>query len=705
MMRITNICYSQDDGSSPSAANNFIREIIDGDIESGINGGRVATRFPPEPNGYLHIGHAKSIVLNYGLARDYGGTFNVRFDDTNPITEDEEYVDSILEDIKWLGAEFDGRVFYASDYFDQFYIWAVELITKGLAYVDDLSPEQLKEMRGDYNRPGVDSPSRSNTVERNLELFQQMKDGKFGDGERLLRAKIDMKSPNMNLRDPIIYRVLHRHHYRLGDKWCIYPMYDFAHGFEDSIEGITHSICTLEFENHRPLYDWFLDNVTTENRPHQYEFARLNLNYTVMSKRRLLELVERKLVKGWNDPRLPTISGLRRRGYTSESIWNFCERIGVAKRNSTVDIGLLEHSIRTDLNESAPRVMGVLEPLKVVITNFPDNEVIWFDAPLHPEKHEMGTRKVPLTKEIFIEKEDFREDAPRKFFRLKPGGEIRLRYACLIKCEKVIKGPDGNIEYLECTWDPESKGGTSPDGRKVRGTSHWVSASHGQRVEIRLYDRLFTVENPMDTDGSYLDFLNPDSLVVLKNSVVEPYLGSAVKGSRWQFERKGYFYVDPFDSADGNPVFNRTVTLKDSWARIDAAKTKMPEKSVVNKVPELKTEKRDEAVSEISFDDFSKVALKCARVVKAEAVENADKLVRFELDLGEGRLRQIFSGIKKSYPDPSILEGKSVVVVSNLKPRKMKFGLSEGMVLATEIGSEIKVMLAPEGAFPGADVN
>lgn len=677
---------------------NFIKEIIMQDLKEGKNDGRVATRFPPEPNGYLHIGHAKSIILNYGLAKEFGGTFNVRFDDTNPVTEDPEYVNSIIEDIKWLGAEFEGRLFYASDYFDQMYEWAVELIKKGLAYVDDLTPEQLKEYRGDYNRPGIESPGRSRSVSENLDLFERMKNGEFADGSILLRAKIDMASPNMNLRDPIMYRVLHRHHYRQGDKWCIYPMYDFAHGYEDSIEGITHSICTLEFENHRPLYDWFLDNVSIKYRPRQYEFARLNLNYTVMSKRRLLELVEKKFVSGWDDPRLPTICGIRRRGYTSSSICSFAERIGVAKRNSTVDIGLLEHAIRSELNETAPRVMGVLNPLKVIITNFPEDETISFEAPLFPDKPEMGTRNVPLTREIYIEQDDFREDPPKKYFRLSPGAEIRLRYACLIKCTGVVKNADGTIKHVECTWDPESRGGTSPDGRKVKGTSHWVSAKFGVKVTARLYDRLFNVENPMDQEGNYLDYLNPESLVVNDNCVVEPFVATVEPATRWQFERMGYFYADPVDSEKGKPVFNRIVTLKDSWVKVEQKQQTAP--------PPAAPKAEEKPVDDyITIDDFSKIKLVVGRVLTAEGVEGADKLLRLTVDLGESKPRQVFSGIKSAYPDPSVLINRNVIVVANLKPRQMKFGLSEGMILASQSGKSLAVVFADDSMNPGSPVS
>jgi glutaminyl-tRNA synthetase len=554
---------SSDAATEPgkTASKNFIEQIIDADLAAGKNGGRVHTRFPPEPNGYLHIGHAKSICLNYGLARKYGGKFNLRFDDTNPAKEEQEYVDAIIDDVRWLGGDWDDRLFYASDYFDQLYEWAINLIKAGKAYVCDLSAEEMREYRGTLTAPGRDSPYRNRSAAENLGLFERMRGGEFPDGSRTLRAKIDMASPNLNMRDPVMYRIKRSSHHRTGDKWCIYPSYDWTHGQSDSIEGITHSICTLEFENHRPLYDWFCRELAIHH-PQQIEFARLNLSYTVMSKRKLLQLVQEKHVAGWDDPRMLTIRGLRRRGYTAEAISAFCERIGVAKFNSTIDMAWLENSIREDLNERAPRAMAVLRPLKVVLSNFPEGEVRELEAANHPQKPEMGTRKVPLTREIYIEQEDFMEDAPKKFFRLKPGGEVRLRFAGIIKCDEVIKDAAGRVTELRCTFDPDHS-------RKVKGTIHWVSAPKAYAAELRLYDHLFKVENPDDAPpgGSFLDNLNPNSLEVLKDAKLEPSLAEGEPGARFQFERVGYFYADPVDSRPGKPVFNRTATLRDSWTK------------------------------------------------------------------------------------------------------------------------------------------
>jgi len=548
-------------GNEKSASRNFIQQIIDADRAAGKNGGRVHTRFPPEPNGYLHIGHAKSICLNFGLAKEYGGKFNLRFDDTNPAKEEQEYVDSIVDDVRWLGGNWEDRMFFASDYFDQLYAWAIKLIKDGKAYVCDLSAEEMREYRGTLTAPGKDSPNRNRTVAENLELFEQMRDGKFADGSRTLRAKIDMASPNVNMRDPVLYRIKRAHHHRTGDKWCIYPSYDYTHGQSDSIEGITHSICTLEFENHRPLYDWFCHELGIHH-PQQIEFARLNLTYAVMSKRKLLQLVQEKHVNGWDDPRMLTIRGLRRRGYTPEAMRSFCERIGVAKFNSTIDMAWLEDAIREDLNERAPRAMGVLRPLKVVLTNLKEGETIELDAPNHPQKPEMGARKIPLTREIYIEQEDFMEDAPKKFFRLKPEGEVRLRCAGIIKCDEVVKDAAGKVTELRCTFDPDHS-------RKVKGTIHWVSAPLALTAEVRLYDHLFGVENPDDApEGkTFLDNLNPNSLEVVKDAKLEPSLKDATPGTSFQFERSGYFFVDPVDSKPGKPVFNRTATLRDSWTK------------------------------------------------------------------------------------------------------------------------------------------
>ena len=550
---------------------NFIRAIIDEDIKNGTYQGRVHTRFPPEPNGYLHIGHAKSICLNFVIANDYNGLCNLRFDDTNPIKEEAEYIEAIKEDVRWLGFDWEDREYYASDYFEQLYEFAIKLIKDGKAYVDDLSPEEIREYRGTLTEPGKESPYRNRTVEENLDLFQRMRDGEFPDGSRVLRAKIDMASGNLNMRDPVMYRVLHATHHRTGDKWCIYPMYDWAHGQSDSIEGITHSLCTLEFEDHRPLYDWFIEALGIHH-PKQIEFARLDLTYTVMSKRKLLELVQEGYVSGWDDPRMPTIQGLRRRGYTPEAIRDFAERVGIAKkRDSIADIAMLEHCLREDLNKRALRVMAVLHPLKVIIDNYPEGQVEELEAINNPEDDSAGTRMVPFSRELYIERDDFHEDPPKKFFRLAPGREVRLKHAYFITCTDVVKDEKtGEIIELHCTYDPKSRGGASPDGRKVKGTLHWVSAAHAIDVEIRLYDHLFNKPNPLEVaeGGDYKDNLNPDSLVVLTNCKVEPSLKDAEPGSRYQFLRQGYFCVDAVDSTKEKLVFNRTVGLRDSWAKI-----------------------------------------------------------------------------------------------------------------------------------------
>ena len=549
---------------------NFIRNIIEEDLKTGKYDGRVHTRFPPEPNGYLHIGHAKSICLNFTLAADYNGLCNLRFDDTNPTKEEKEYVASIKEDVRWLGFDWEEREYYASDYFDQLYAWAAQLVKDGKAYVDDLTAEQIKEYRGTLTRSGKESPYRSRSVEQNLELFEQMRAGEFEDGSRVLRAKINMSHPNLNMRDPVMYRVLHARHHRTGDKWCIYPMYDFTHGQSDSIEGITHSICTLEFEDHRPLYDWFIKALDIYH-PQQIEFARLNLSYTVMSKRKLMRLVQEGHVSGWDDPRMPTISGLRRRGYTPESIRDFCERIGVAKKGSMVDVALLEHCLREDLNRRAPRVMAVLRPLRVIVDNYPEDEMEELDAVNNPEDTTMGTRKVPFSRELYIEQDDFMEDPPKKFYRLAPGREVRLRYAYFIKCVDVVKDEKtGEVVALHCTYDPKTRGGDSPDGRRVKATLHWVSVPHALEAEARLYDRLFDKPNPED-DKDAPDFtvhLNPSSLETLTGCRVEPSLAGSEPERRYQFERLGYFCVDKKDSSANKLVFNRTVPLRDTWAKI-----------------------------------------------------------------------------------------------------------------------------------------
>ncbi|MBW1887797.1 MAG: glutamine--tRNA ligase/YqeY domain fusion protein [Deltaproteobacteria bacterium] len=564
--------------STPSA--DFIRTIVAEDLAANKNEGRVHTRFPPEPNGYLHIGHAKSICLNFSVASENGGLCNLRFDDTNPSKEDVEYVESIKEDVKWLGFDWDDRLFYASDYFEELYNYAMQLIETGKSYVCDLSAQEIREYRGTLTKPGKDSPYRERSVEENLGLFRRMRAGEFDDGSRVLRAKIDMKSGNLNMRDPVIYRILRAEHHRTGNKWCIYPMYDFTHCLSDSIEAITHSLCTLEFEDHRPLYDWFLDQLHVFH-PQQIEFARLNLSHTLMSKRKLLGLVEEGIVNGWDDPRMPTISGLRRRGYTPESIRNFCERIGVAKRESMVDVALLEHCIREDLNQRAPRVMGVLRPLRVVIENYPEDQVEELEALNNPEDHGMGTRKIPFSRVLYIEQEDFLEDPPKKFFRLAPGREVRLRYAYFIRCVDVVKDEGtGEVVELKCTYDPETRGGNAPDGRKVKATLHWVSAAHSLKAEVRLYDHLFIEASPTDEkDGTgFKTYLNPISLETLTSCRVEPSLAGAAPGSRHQFERQGYFCVDPIDSSDEALVFNRTATLRDAWARIKKANVPVSEK-------------------------------------------------------------------------------------------------------------------------------
>ena len=554
--------------TNPSAPTDFIREIIEEHFKTNRFQGRVATRFPPEPNGYLHIGHAKSVCLNFGIAAQYKGTCNLRMDDTDPSGESLEYVESIIRDVKWLGFDWEDRLFYASDYYEQLYQYAVQLIKLGKAYVCDLSPDETRDYRGTLTQPGKESPYRNRSVEENLDLFKRMRAGEFEEGSRVLRAKIDMSSPNIVMRDPIIFRIKKEPHYRRGSQWVVYPMYDFTHCLSDSIEGVTHSICTLEFENNRPLYDWFLDELKVYH-PQQIEFARLNLSYTVLSKRRLIELVEKKIVSGWDDPRMPTVSGLRRRGYTPEAIRDFCGRIGVAKNDSIVDVALLENCVREDLNERTPRVMAVLRPLRVVIDNYPEGQVEEFDCPYHPQNPGMGSRKVPFSRDLYIEKDDFMENPPKKFYRLAPGREVRLRYGYFIKCVNLVKDlKTREITEVHCTYDPETRSGFAPDGRKVDATIHWVSTAHSVPAEVRLYDRLFRVANPMEGGSDYTRHLNPNSLEVLTSCPVEPSLRSAAPGSRFQFERIGYFCTDPVDSSEKALVFNRTVTLRDSKAKI-----------------------------------------------------------------------------------------------------------------------------------------
>jgi glutaminyl-tRNA synthetase len=559
---------SAESSTESGGRSNFIRDIIIQDINAGKHGGRVQTRFPPEPNGYLHIGHAKAICLDFGMAAEFGGKCNLRFDDTNPSKEETEYVESIMEDVRWLGFKWDG-LFYASDYFQQLYDWAVQLIKAGKAYVCDLSADEVRQFRGTLTEPGRESPYRNRSIEENLDLFERMKNGEFPDGSRTLRARIDMASPNLNMRDPVLYRILHMAHHRTGSQWCIYPMYDYAHGQSDSIEHVTHSICTLEFEDHRPLYNWFIEQLGIFPS-RQYEFDRLSVTYTVMSKRKLLKLVQEGRVEGWDDPRMPTLSGMRRRGYTPEAIRNFCANVGVSKTNGITQLSHLEYFLREDLNKHAPRVMAALRPLRVVIDNYPDDLVEEMDAVNNPEDASAGARKVPFSKVLYIEQEDFREDPPKQYYRLAPGREVRLRYGYLITCRSVVKDADGNVVELHCTYDPETRGGNTPDGRKVKSTIHWVSAAHAVDAEVRLYDTLFTKENPDDVEEGQ-DFtanLNPNSLEVLTGCKVEPGLRDAAHGARYQFERMGYFCVDP-DSAPGKPVFNRTIGLRDTWAKIE----------------------------------------------------------------------------------------------------------------------------------------
>src|SRR5687768_5895870 len=552
-----------DSNAAPAAAphQDFIREIIAADVAAGKNGGRVVTRFPPEPNGYLHVGHAKAICLDFGVAQEFGGDCNLRFDDTNPVKEDIEYVDSIKDYVRWLGFHWRDREYYASDYYEQLYQYAEALIRKGVAYVDSLSADEIRQHRGTLTEPGTDSPYRSRPVDENLDLFRRMRAGEFGDGAHVLRAKIDMRSPNITMRDPVLYRIRHADHHRTGRTWCIYPMYDFAHPLSDAIEGVTHSLCTLEYVDHRPLYDWIVEHSGVATRPRQYEFARLNLNYTVMSKRKLLQLVEQKHVTGWDDPRMPTVTGLRRRGYTPESIRDFCGRVGVAKKENVIDVGLLEHCVREDLNRRAPRVMSVLRPLKLVLTNYPDGHTDTMNVVNNPEDPSAGTRTVPFSGTIYIERDDFMENPPKQFFRLAPGREVRLRNAYLVTCTNVVKNEAGEIVELHCTYAPDTRGGDAPDGRKVKGTLHWVSANHAVNAEVRLYDRLFTLEDPdgaaAKASAEFTQYLNPASLDVVKDCKVEPMLADAPAGSRFQFERLGYFVVDP-DARPGAPVFNRT---------------------------------------------------------------------------------------------------------------------------------------------------
>jgi glutaminyl-tRNA synthetase len=681
-------------------ASNFITEIVDEDLRSGKHT-KIVTRFPPEPNGYLHIGHAKAICLSFGLAKTYGGTCNLRFDDTNPSTEEVEYVESIKEDIRWLGFDWEDREYFASDYFEQLYDWAEFLINKGLAYVEELTEEEVREYRGNFFKKGKPSPYRDRPVAESLDLFRRMRAGEFPDGSKTLRAKIDLEHPNMNMRDPLMYRIKRATHHRTGDKWCIYPMYDYAHGESDAIEGITHSLCTLEFEDHRPLYDWFVQALELPKPPRQIEFARLNLNYTVMSKRLLLELVREKHVSGWDDPRMPTISGLRRRGFTPESLRRFAERVGVAKADSTVDVAMLEHTLREHLNEMSPRVMAVLNPLKITLTNYLEEKVEQIDAPFMPEDFSMGSRPVPFCRELFVERDDFQEDPPKKWHRLAPGAEVRLRYACIIRCDEVIKDAAGEVIELKCTWDPDSQGGAPADGRKIRGTLHWVSAPHAVTAEVRLYDRLFTLEDPYDVpEGqNHLSALNPDSLQVVQGAKLEPYLAAAKAGDRVQFERLGYFCADTKDHTPEHLVFNRTVTLRDTWAKI----AKQQGKPKV--APKAQPKPPAPAGDVVEFDDFAKLDFRVGVVREATLVEGADRLLCLQVDIGEAKSRQVFAGVRPAYPDPAVLVGKQVMVAANLKPRQMKFGVSEAMVLAAGKGKGLSVVTFDRELTPGDKVS
>ena len=682
----------------------FIREIVNQDIASGkYKVGDIRTRFPPEPNGYLHIGHAKALWIDFGVARDYKGKTMLRMDDTNPVKEDVEYVDAIKEDIHWMGFDWEGDVRYASDYFEKMYEYAVLMIEKGLAYVDDQTADQIRETRGTLTEPGKESPWRNRSVEENLDLFKRMRAGEFADGEKVLRAKIDMASPNINFRDPVMYRILHATHHRTGDKWCIYPMYDWAHGLEDSIEGITHSLCTLEFEIHRPLYNWFLEQLPV-HRPQQIEFSRLNLTYTVMSKRKLLKLVQEKHVNGWDDPRMPTICGFRRRGYTPTAIMDFLGRGGITKFNGIIDIALLENSLREELNKTASRYMGVLNPLKVVLTNYPEGQIEWLEAVNNPEDPAAGTRKLPFGRELYIDRDDFREVPPPKYYRLAPGAEVRLRWGYFITCQEVVKDANGNIVELRCTYDPQTKGGNAPDGRKVKGTIQWVEATNAIDAEIRQYDRLFTKEDPDDLEEGQEDFLanlNPDSLHILHNCKLEPALGKLTPETRVQLERVGYFCADRYDYSPEHPVFNLTVPLKDSWAKIEKKEEPAKAAPKAEKKTEKKTAEQPVNVAVIGVEDFAKLQLKVAKVLEAERVENADKLLKLQVDCGEKR--QIVAGVA-AYYKPEEIVGKLIVMVVNLKPAVIRGIESNGMLLAAKKKNELRLLTVDGDIVPGASI-
>ncbi len=682
----------------------FIREIVNQDIASGkYKVGDIRTRFPPEPNGYLHIGHAKALWIDFGVARDYQGKTMLRMDDTNPVKEDVEYVDAIKEDIHWMGFDWEGDVRYASDYFEKMYEYAVMMIEKGLAYVDDQTADQIRESRGTLTEPGKESPWRNRSIEENLDLFKRMRAGEFADGEKVLRAKIDMSSPNINFRDPVMYRILHATHHRTGDKWCIYPMYDWAHGLEDSIEGITHSLCTLEFEIHRPLYNWFLEQLPV-HRPQQIEFSRLNLTYTVMSKRKLLKLVQEKHVNGWDDPRMPTICGFRRRGYTPTAIMDFLGRGGITKFNGIIDIALLENSLREELNKTASRYMGVLNPLKVVLTNYPEGQIEWLEAVNNPEDPAAGTRKLPFGRELYIDRDDFREVPPPKYYRLAPGAEVRLRWGYFITCQEVVKDANGNIVELRCTYDPQTKGGNAPDGRKVKGTIQWVEATNAIDAEIRQYDRLFTKEDPDDLEEGQEDFLanlNPDSLHILHNCKLEPALGKLTPETRVQLERVGYFCADRYDYSPEHPVFNLTVSLKDSWAKIEKKEEPAKPAPKAEKKAEKKPAEQPVNVAVIGVEDFAKLQLKVAKVLEAERVENADKLLKLQVDCGEKR--QIVAGVA-AYYKPEEIVGKLIVMVVNLKPAVIRGIESNGMLLAAKKKNELRLLTVDGDIVPGASI-
>ncbi|NLG15015.1 MAG: glutamine--tRNA ligase/YqeY domain fusion protein [Lentisphaerae bacterium] len=688
------------ESTSSTVSSDFIRDIVNADIASGkYKIGEIRTRFPPEPNGYLHIGHAKALWIDFGVARDYQGKTLLRMDDTNPVKEDVEYVESIKEDIRWLGFEWDGEVRYASDYFEWMYELAELMIEKGLAYVDDQTAEEIRITRGTLTEPGTESPWRNRSVAENMDLFRRMRAGEFRDGEKVLRAKIDMTHPNMNFRDPVMYRILHAHHHRTGDKWCIYPMYDWAHGLEDSYEGITHSLCTLEFEIHRPLYEWFLEQLPV-HRPQQIEFSRLNLTYTVMSKRKLLRLVQEKHVNGWDDPRMPTICGLRRRGYTASSILNFLSGCGVTKFNGITDITLLENSLRDALNKTANRYMGVLDPLKVVLTNYPEGRIEMLEAVNNPEDDSAGTRQLPFGRELYIDRDDFREVPPPKYHRLAPGSEVRLRWGYFIKCEEVIKDASGEIVELRCTYDPATRGGMAPDGRKVKGTIQWVEASNAIDAEVRQYDRLFLKENPDDVEEGkdFLSNLNPSSLTILTGCKVEPALAGLEPEDRFQLERIGYFCADRYDYRSDKPVFNLTVNLKDTWSKIEKAHAPA---SAKKEPPKAVAEAKPEGVEFIGIEDFGKLQLKVAKVVSAERVEGADKLLKLQVDCGE--IRQIVAGVATVY-SPDDMVGKLIIMVTNLQPATIRGVESNGMLLAAKRKGELRLLTVDGEIAPGASV-